>query len=481
MTFGRSVWICHPEPATGYALSQRFLYTRNWDRYLILIPAQDLFFKADGYELLALQFLKSHPGISIAGLVQAYSRCFRHVLPEAVASIVSELERIGLLVPAFAKDVLSCPTNPLDEHLIEEILRQMGEMKGLREKNYCQHPLFVSIDVTDHCNLHCKHCRTDASRLKRSFLPRETIFRLLEELDKMQVFSVQFSGGEPFVREDMGEILRFARALNSDWLVKIATNGTLVTDQMADLLQEVRINLISVSIDGLGASHDLFREQEAAFQQTVAGIKRLAARQLYVLVNTVIHRGNVGHFEEMVRFVHDEVRPSGHRLSIIFPAGRGRTDPNEFFSFEERQGIWERYLRLQEQYPDVSMSMPFLDYLPKVEDTDYLYLKGCVAGKSHCAIQACGDVSPCKLSLHHIAGNIHAQSMSTIWSGDGFSPFREFQEEDVNDHKCHQCKYLRLCRGGCRIVAYRLKGDFKARDPWCELDEKAISPEVIQY
>jgi radical SAM protein with 4Fe4S-binding SPASM domain len=162
-------------------------------------------------------------------------------------------------------------------------------------------------------------------------------------------------------------------------------------------------------------------------------------------------------------------------LSIIFPAGRGQTDPKEFFSFEERQDIWDRYRRIKELFPEVNLSMPFLDYPSTVEDTNHPFLKGCVAGKSHCAIQTSGDVSPCKLSLDHIAGNIHEHSMASIWGGDGFNPFREFNEENINDPKCQRCKYLRLCRGGCRIVAHRLKNDFAARDPWCELDEKTIS------
>lgn len=424
----------------GYVPNQFFLHTRNWNKYLVFVPGSAVFFEADGYELLALQFITAQPGISVDELVQLYSGYFRNVRPDAVFSILSELERISLIRPVRAGDGPSSRSRPLDASRVREILYQMDEMGASDEKSYCQHPLFVSIDVTDNCNLFCKHCRTNASPFKRTFLPAEVILNLLEELHGMQVFSIQFSGGEPLMRKDMCTILRYARKINGDWLLKIATNGTLVTDEIAGLLKDVRVDTVSVSIDGLGGVHDRFREHDSSFSLAIKGIKRLVARDLYVLVNTVIHRGNVDHLEELIRFIHDEINPSGHRLGIIYPAGRGETAHHEFFSMPERQDIWDRYLRIKEQYPAVVMRMPFLDYPGTIESTGYRYLDGCVAGKSYCAIQACGDVSPCTLALDHVAGNIHHQSLADIWSGDGFKLFREFGKESVTDPKCRNCK-----------------------------------------
>jgi radical SAM protein with 4Fe4S-binding SPASM domain len=311
--------------------------------------------------------------------------------------------------------------------------------------------------------------------IKKSAILKKQFYSLLDELNHMRIFSLQLSGGEPFTRDDMPELLRYARRINQDWLLKLATNGTLVDEEIADLLKEIKVDLVSVSIDGLDQIHNDFRKMHKSFQMTVDGIKLLIQRGLYVLVNTVIHRENLGQFEAIVKYVYDEVKPSGHRMSIIYPAGRGADDPRQFFKFDEHEDIWTRYMKLKEQYTYLELRMPFLDLPKKIDNHDFTYLKGCVAGKSHCSIQACGDVSPCKLSLYHRAGNIYDQTLHAIWRGSGFEPFRGFNSNDIHDDKCRQCRYLDLCRGGCRVVASQLTGDFHARDPWCEVDLKQLN------
>jgi SynChlorMet cassette radical SAM/SPASM protein ScmE len=119
-------------------------------------------------------------------------------------------------------------------------------------------PQFVEIDITAQCNQRCAYCSHFGSASDTGpDLPKEEWTALFQELSRSSVLSVTIGGGEPFIRNDIIEILE--EVIRNKMRFDIGTNGTLITDEMARFLASTkRCNFVQVSIDGSNAEmHDI--------------------------------------------------------------------------------------------------------------------------------------------------------------------------------------------------------------------------------
>ena len=100
-------------------------------------------------------------------------------------------------------------------------------------------PLSVSIEVTRRCPLDCLHCYNNlpmADHEARSReLSTEEHFRLLDDLADLGCLWILYTGGEIFARKDFLEI--YTHAKQKGFLITLFTNGTLITERVADYLQ----------------------------------------------------------------------------------------------------------------------------------------------------------------------------------------------------------------------------------------------------
>jgi uncharacterized radical SAM superfamily Fe-S cluster-containing enzyme len=101
-------------------------------------------------------------------------------------------------------------------------------------------PLSVSIEITRRCPLECLHCYNNlpmADQEARSReLTKEEHFRLLDDLAEMGCLWLLYTGGEIFARKDFLEIYAYAK--QKGFLITLFTNGTLITEKVADYLQQ---------------------------------------------------------------------------------------------------------------------------------------------------------------------------------------------------------------------------------------------------
>lgn len=166
---------------------------------------------------------------------------------------------------------------------------------------------FVQWDITSACNLRCRHCRSESfygdGSLERN-LPLADVKAKIDDLERRGVRRIHFLGGEPFVRKDMDEIVSYASS--RDILCSINTNGTLITDDVAERIIRAGVFLLTFSLDGPDSeSHDAIRGA-GSFVRTMRGIERVRrARSRWgvptrCICSTVLMRPNVHKIAEMV-------------------------------------------------------------------------------------------------------------------------------------------------------------------------------------
>lgn len=144
-------------------------------------------------------------------------------------------------------------------------------------------PQEVTFELTYGCNLRCVHCYNPTHRALPHELTTSEIYALLDQIADLGVLTVTFTGGEPSVRPDIGDILRHAR--QQGLITHLMTNATRITESFADLLHETGVSQINVSI--YGATEAVYERMTAvpgSYRQFRQGLLNLAAASLPVVV-----------------------------------------------------------------------------------------------------------------------------------------------------------------------------------------------------
>jgi len=152
-------------------------------------------------------------------------------------------------------------------------------------------PYSVRLLLTDKCNLNCSICLRDASnKNSKEELNTEEWLKFFERLKDLRVFNISLSGGEIFLKNDLFVLLKKLRE-NRMHRITLLTNGTLISEEIANQLNEINIKLVSISVDGLEEKHDQIRGA-GAFQKTIRGIQCLLAAGIRPTISFTPTRDN---------------------------------------------------------------------------------------------------------------------------------------------------------------------------------------------
>ncbi|MEZ4598516.1 MAG: radical SAM protein [Syntrophotaleaceae bacterium] len=339
-------------------------------------------------------------------------------------------------------------------------------------------PKWIAWESTRRCNLQCVHCRcsSDPSAASGDFSTEEA-FRLIDDICLVSQPVMVLSGGEPLLREDIFDIARYGtdRGLR----MCMATNGTLVTDDVCRRMQDSGIRIVSLSLDGSRAEiHDDFRQCQGAFAATVRAAEILKRNGLRFLINSSFTRRNQAEIAPTFRLAK-KLGAVAWYLFMIVPTGRGREIMDELISKEDYEEILAWHYRQEQQETDILMRPTCAPHyyrvapqMARAEGVPYRRRslsfstgggKGCLAGQSICLIDAFGNLKPCSY-FHRTAGNVRDTSFRDLWFKAPL--LQELRDFDKYKGKCGSCEYLRVC-GGCRARADAVYGDYLAEEPFC--------------
>lgn len=341
----------------------------------------------------------------------------------------------------------------------------------------------LAWETTRACNLACIHCRAKATTQP---WPGELTLKeskaLLKDVASFATPIIILTGGEPLLRPDIFEIAEYGTGLGLRMVM--AVNGTLITGEYADKMNQTGIKRVSISLDGATAeSHDSFRAVDGAFAAALNGIKVLKEAEMPFQINTTITKANLAELPEINRMVND-LGAAAHHIFLLVPMGRGK-DIRELeitaMEYEETLNWFydqrgktamqlkatcaPHYYRILRQKAHakgekVSFETHGLDAVTR----------GCLGGTGFCFISHEGKVQPCGY-LEIEAGDIKKEPLSRIWeTSEVFCNLRNF---DALKGKCGVCEYRRVC-GGCRARAYEATGDYMGEEPLCTYIPKAI-------
>jgi radical SAM protein with 4Fe4S-binding SPASM domain len=390
----------------------------------------------------------------------------------------------------------------------------------------------VFWEVTKGCNLRCIHCRATATELSSpTDLPTRAALGIIDQIAAAANPILVLSGGEPLYRSDIFQLARYAT--DKGLRVALATNGTLVTKDIARMIVDAGVRRVSISLDGAdAATHDAFRGIPGAFDAAVHGLRNLKALGMSVQINMTIARHNAHQLPSVLQLARNLGADALHTFLLV-PVGCGvdiaasqMVPPEEY----ERMLNWfydqsltggielkatcaPHYFRVARQrraadrraaaqLTNISTLAPETSPQPSsIGPTDMTMpgstgmaikpqgighavghagghpsdlnamTKGCLAGTGVCFISHEGEVYPCGY-LPVIAGDLRKQTFSDIWENS--EVFHELRDTNNLKGKCGCCEFRNVCMG-CRARAYAATGDFMDEEPFCVYEPRTKS------
>ena len=149
-------------------------------------------------------------------------------------------------------------------------------------------PRLIFWELTKGCNLRCIHCRASATELSSpSDLSTAAAKAIIDQIAEVSSPILVLSGGEPLFRSDIYELACYGT--DKGLRVALATNGTLVTKQVARKIFDTGVKRVAISLDGADAqTHDTFRGIPGAFDAAITGFRNLKELGMSVQINTTI-------------------------------------------------------------------------------------------------------------------------------------------------------------------------------------------------
>lgn len=188
-----------------------------------------------------------------------------------------------------------------------------------------EHPLqIISWEATRRCNLRCFHCGSPSEDVDNADeLTTDEIVDAFDEIaqdfDMSRFRHINITGGEPFIRSDLLNVLRAISRWPFYRNIDIQTNGVFISDNPSVLkeLRGVGVTGLGISIDGFEAAHDSLRGKQGTWTKAV-NAARLAVDAGYVVtVSFVAHSKNIHELPAFHHFVRDKIRPRLFRAMII--------------------------------------------------------------------------------------------------------------------------------------------------------------------
>lgn len=320
-------------------------------------------------------------------------------------------------------------------------------------------PIVVGCQVTNTCNLQCKQCYTGCEATPPS---GDLTFRewtdFIDYLADNGVMHLYFEGGEPLLRPDFLDILRYAQRR---FLLWFRTHATTVTTQLAEEIASIGLGRVVVDFCGSDAPiHDHLTGQPGSFDRTLVGATRLRDAGVPVIPAAIVNRLNLPRLQDYVDLAL-ELRAEEVGFLRLYPIGAARDN-------------W------QELAPDPAEVTQAITQIRapsglRIMNGFHPYDANCCWVNAH--ITSTGDSIGCPYLRGMVNyGSIRQVPFLQTWQDP---LYRQLRTQTIADD-CPDCTSNRmLSPGGCRSSAYTFTGRWDATDPFCPNMDNGIDVTVL--
>ena len=305
----------------------------------------------------------------------------------------------------------------------------------------------IQLHLTNECNLRCINCYANCGQPKTKELSEFDWRKIILEFKRLGGKSIIISGGEPFLKHYLPELLSFIKENNLKTLV--ISNGTLIDRNIIDKIKD-NIDIYRISLDGTNSEINDYIRGKGSFEKVINTLKILTKIGAEIELAITIYKENykdfLYNFSSFVAFL------TKNEINITrFQIGRGEkqgraSDSIDILRFEDiyrkiYQNIYGNYWELENYSPSIKKSCGIGDSLVVTPD---------------------GIVNPC-IRNYDTSKNIKNYTLKSI-----VKLYKQIREESNVDNieYCAKCDLKYICGGGCRVDNFSKNGDFTK--PFCD-------------
>jgi radical SAM protein len=394
-------------------------------------------------------------------------------------------------------------------------MKPMINIPEMAGRNHNERPFLVIWEVTQSCDLACKHCRAAAQPLPHpDQLTNAQGKALIDQIADLEVPIFVMTGGDPLKRADVFELIRYA----SDKGVHTALTPSatpLLTREAIFKLKEAGLVRLGISLDGSTAEiHDNFRQLQGAYAKTIQAVEWANEAGIPIQVHTTVSRHNQNDLDNLADLM-TALKIVMWNVFFLVPVGRGKTE--DLLSGEEFEQVFAKMYELSGRVDfqiKTTEAMHYRRYLlqhnlmekkaaghpgghpghvghpgalPVGIDTESIEISAKDAmhaktigwatrrvndGKGFVFVSHTGNVYPSGFLPIH-AGNVKEQHLGEIYREAPV--FKALRDSSQLKGKCGACEYKEIC-GGSRARTYALTGDFLGEEVCCIYQPKGYVP-----
>ncbi|MDR4505784.1 MAG: 12,18-didecarboxysiroheme deacetylase [Candidatus Scalindua sp.] len=350
----------------------------------------------------------------------------------------------------------------------------------------------VVWNVGQRCNLKCVHCY---SQSKDIAYPNELTTKeaksMIDGLAEYGAPVILFSGGEPLMREDLMELITYAR--DKGLRAVISTNGTMITEDKAEELKKFGLSYVGISLDGLKETNDKFRGIEGAFDDALQGIRNCLKLGIKVGLRFTINKRNAQDIPGIFDLIEKEKIPRVCFYHLVY-SGRGSRLMEEDLSHEETREVVDLIIDKTKEAHDRGNKIEVLT-VDNHADGPYIYQrllkedpkraaevlellkwnKGNSSGHGLACVSWDGAVHADQFWREYTFGNVRERKFGEIWEDKSNELLMKLKDKkQYVTGRCSKCKWLDICGGNFRARAEAYYGDIWEPDPACYLTDEEI-------
>ena len=368
----------------------------------------------------------------------------------------------------------------LIEHKIAEECSSEDTVDARQRYRIAENPYLSSLQwsVTGLCNLKCRHCYMEAPSGRYGNHSFEESVRMIGEFERANVQQVSLTGGEPFLRNDLMDLMRelHTRRIN---VIRIYTNGVLITENILDEISSIGFRpSFQISFDGVGV-HEHMRGVPGIEQTVIASMKKVKVAGFDLVISTSIDRNGLDCLPDTYELLK-KLDIQVWRLSSPQERGNWRGSTTTLSLDEEA----EAYLKLLRLWIDDNkpfsiefggffrgaahnIHIPTDDSEPMLTPESY----DCGVCRESPCLMPDGILLPCPgyadTDLQQQMPNAQKIGLPKSLNHPAFRSVVDRKKKELlpENEECIDCKWFGECGMGCRAVAYTRTGNMLSRDP----------------
>ena len=331
------------------------------------------------------------------------------------------------------------------------------------------------LHVTSKCNYKCRHCYFPDGSVNGRELSREEIYSIIDRFISQGGKSIVLSGGEPLLRKDIINIIKYAFLKLQ---ISLLTNGSMIDRELIDLLKNKNIS-IQISLDGSCAAVNDSIRGDGCFRKAMEAIKLIKDNGLIdrLTICSTIMDQNINDLPNIIKLA-EKLDISQLRFLPLRKEGRGRENWNEINGRVTKKDYISFYKYVYGLIVNKEVRVPIQSGLGGVAVTfssdDLKKGMWCNVGRE-LTISSNGNVYPCPLLMkdEFLLGNVRKINLDDIKASEKFKDIHKLcLERQELIIKCKRCMWKNFCRAGCAGMALADKNKIMDVDAFCEFRKK---------